>query len=212
MKNNFYQNENSINCIEDYYTSIRNALFNVKCFEDAKFIIKENYSDYILSEKDFYIYKHKFGFIIIFEFKDLDYMKIIYNKLCDLNLKANTLHYNYFSILIWEDYEEEVNYLDCKTLHNFFIDISNFKDFIFRKLTLNDIYYSKIHKKFYIKNYSKFILVNNLNLSFTQLVYNPKFILSGITPHIYINKNFDYERAQKYQSSSNSYNNSFGGF
>ena len=212
MKTDFYQNENSIYCIEDYYNSIRNALFDIKCFEDAKFIIKENYSDSILSEKDFYICKHKFGFIIIFQLEDLDYMKTIYSKLCSLNLKVNSLHYNYFSVLIWEDYEEEVNYLDCKILFNLFKDIKAFKNLILKELTLNDIYFSKIHKKFYIKNFSKFILVDNLDISFTQLSYNPKFILNGIAPHIYINKKFDYESAQKYQVSYNSYNNSFGGF
>lgn len=212
MNTQFDFNNNLIFNIIDYDNFLCQSLSNINNTSDAKILIKEKFSTSIISENDFFTCSHKFGFIMLFNLDESFFAEKISTKLKNLKLKSRLITFNSFFILIWEDYEEEINYLDCKTLCNFFMDISAFKEFIFRKLTLNDIYYSKISKKFYVKNFTKFILTNNLNISFNELYYNPKSILHGITPHKYLNDSFDYEKAQKYQLSNNYYNNSFGGF
>ncbi|MGL5964973.1 MAG: hypothetical protein ACRCZR_05865 [Cetobacterium sp.] len=206
--------------MDDYYKELCISLNNINNLNDAKKVIEEKFITSIIPNGDFFVYTHQFGFITLFTLQDQNYFEIITNKFKSIGLMYSLISFNSFGILVWQDYEKEVNYLDCQTLFNLFRDISIFKDLILKRLSLKDIYYSKLTQKFFIKNFSKFILVNSLNISHNQLTYNPKYILYGDTPFKYINENLDYEKAEllpkitfnhNYQSIHNTFYNNQGG-
>lgn len=199
MKQTFlYEKNHPTLSFQNYYNFLNNSLFNIIYFEDAKTLIKKNCNKYILSEIDFFTYRHNFGFGILFRPEDTLYINRIIHTFSSLNIATQIIPNINFILLIWEDDEKEINFLDCNVISKFFIDILSFKNFIFKSLSLKDIYFSSKYNRFIIKNFSKFIYLKDLNISESHLSYNPKNILLRKTLHTYIEEPLTYTRSQNY--------------
>lgn len=62
-----------------------------------------------------------------------------------------------FHCIYWIDEEEEYNLLDSKIIHLLLSSLYEYKEWVFKDITLDDIYFSKRHKSFYIKNFRDII-------------------------------------------------------
>lgn len=58
-----------------------------------------------------------------------------------------------FLCVYWIDEEEEYNLLDSKTLHLLLSSLYEYKEWMFKDLTLDDMYFSKQYKCFFIKDF-----------------------------------------------------------
>ncbi|MGL5935243.1 MAG: hypothetical protein ACRCZI_06430, partial [Cetobacterium sp.] len=106
--------------MDDYYKELYISLNNINNLNDAKKVIEEKFITSIIPNGDFFAYTHQFGFITLFTLQDQNYFEIITNKFKSIGLMYSLISFNSFGILVWQDYEKEVNYLDCQTLFNLF--------------------------------------------------------------------------------------------
>lgn len=174
-----------------------NELLKIVNFLDIKSIIEIKFNAKIILCEEFLIFKIKNSFnILVFPKDDLT-LKELSDVFTKLSIKFYGFSFKYFSLLTWEDeeYVGEINYLNSSILYKLFSDLGVFKNFLFEKLDLNDIYYSKKYQRFLIKKYSDFLNIKKLNIDHEYLSYNPKNILIGKTPFLYLEKPLEYSEA-----------------
>lgn len=79
------------------------------------------------------------------------------------------------AIVYWEDEEVEYNLLNIEILYNLFKSLYKYSDYVFEDLTLNDLYFSKKHNRFIIKDFRRIFPLSSSRLSI--LKYFPENIL-----------------------------------
>lgn len=80
-----------------------------------------------------------------------------------------------FKCIYWKDTEEEYNLLDSEIVYLLFSNLYQYKDWMFKDITLDDLYFSKDSQRFFIKNFRGIVPFKKLCLF--NLKYRPSNIL-----------------------------------
>lgn len=80
-----------------------------------------------------------------------------------------------FKCIYWKDTEEEYNLLDSEVVYLLFSNLYEYKDWMFKDITLDDLYFSKDNQRFFIKNFRGIVPFKKLCLF--NLKYKPSNIL-----------------------------------
>lgn len=108
---------------------------------------------------------------------------------------------NNLPLIYWQDEEIEYDLLDTNTLYILFESLVSYKNYIFKDLCLEDIYFSKIYGRFFIKNFENFVPVPWLNIP--PLQYEPQNILNSKGLFKYGNTEINFNEALSFSPNKN---------
>lgn len=163
--------KNKNNFTADYFIQV------LKKKSDEKEITKTSFNDPIglpLEKENF-----KKNLAIIFKNEKIDYIidsNIISFKIgkffCKISLIENDRRFEAFEkippqkykcfihkflCIYWIDEEDDYNLLDSETVHLLLSSLYEQKEWMFKKLTLNDMYFSKKYNRFFIKDFRNIV-------------------------------------------------------